>query len=127
MESLNMNKRIMIVDDNKEFLEELKETLELSGYEVVAVEEPEVVLDMANKLNPDLILLDLKMPNKSGFQIADELRRLPELSHTPIIAMTGFFKDDCGALLNICGINKCLKKPFSPLDVIAQIESAFKQ
>jgi len=122
-----MNKKIMIVDDNKEFLEELKETLVLSGYEVVAVENADTAMDMATKTYPDLILLDLKMPQKSGFQVADELRHFSELSNIPIIAMTGFFKDDYGPLLNICGIHKCLKKPFNPLDVITQIEEALKK
>lgn len=42
-----MNKRIMIVDDNKEFLEELKETLVLSGYDVVAVQDSNIAMDMA--------------------------------------------------------------------------------
>lgn len=121
-----MKNKIMIVDDNKEFVEELKETLELSGYDVVTAEDSESVMDIARKNNPDLILLDLKMPKKSGFQVADELLHSSSFSNVPIIAMTGFFKDDYGPLLNICGINRCLKKPFNPLDVIAQIETALK-
>jgi two-component system response regulator AdeR len=122
-----MNKKIMVVDDNKEFLEELKETLVLSGYDVYALDDASIAMDTATRINPDLILLDLKMPQKSGFQVADELKHFSELSNTPIIAMTGFFKDDYGPLLNISGIHRCLKKPFNPLDVIAQIEAALQR
>ena len=120
------NRKVMIVDDDKEFLEELNETLGLSGYDVVSVNDSVAAIDTASRIKPDVILLDLKMPQKSGFQLADELRHLSELSRVPIIVMTGFFKDDYASLLNICGVRKCLKKPFNPLDVIAQIEEALQ-
>lgn len=120
------NKKVMIVDDDKEFLEELEETLTLSGYDMVAVNDASSALDIAAKTSPDIILIDLKMPKKTGFQLADELRHLSGLKHIPVIAMTGFFKEGYGPLLHICGIKRCLKKPFSPLDVIAEIEEALK-
>ena len=119
-----MAKRILVVDDDKEFLEELKETLGLSGYDVVEVNDSVSAVDVARSTKPDLVLLDLKMPGKSGFQLADELRHIAELGNIPVIAMTGFLKDDYIPLINICGIKKCLKKPFNPLDVIAHIETA---
>ena len=122
-----MNKKIMVVDDDKEFLEELRETLTLSGYDLIAVNDATLVLDLASSIKPDAILLDLKMPQMSGFQVADELRHLSEVSHIPVIAMSAFLKDEYAALLNICGIKKCLKKPFHPLDVIAQIEEVLAQ
>ncbi len=120
------SRKVMIVDDDKEFLEELNETLGLSGYDVVSVNDSVAAIDTAFRIKPDVILLDLKMPQKSGFQLADELRHLSELSRVPIIVMTGFFKDEYASLLNICGVRKCLKKPFNPLDVIAQIEEALQ-
>ena len=122
-----MNKKIMVVDDDNEFLEELRETLTLSGYDLIAVNDATLVLDLASSIKPDAILLDLKMPQMSGFQVADELRHLSEVSHIPVIAMSAFLKDEYAALLNICGIKKCLKKPFHPLDVIAQIEEVLAQ
>jgi len=84
-------------------------------------------LSPTRSIKPDVILLDLKMPQMSGFQVADELRHLSEVSHIPVIAMSAFLKDEYAALLNICGIKKCLKKPFHPLDVIAQIEEVLAQ
>ncbi|HTZ11890.1 MAG TPA: response regulator [Candidatus Margulisiibacteriota bacterium] len=120
------NHKVMIVDDDKEFLQELKETLALSGYDMIAANDASSALDIAYKEKLDLILLDLKMPQKSGFQLAYELKRLSELGHIPIIAMTGYYKDGYTSLLEMCGIKKCLKKPFNPLDVISEIEEVLK-
>lgn len=116
------NRKVMIVDDDQEFLEELNDTLASSGYDMIVVDDPVSALEEVKKSRPDVILLDLKMPIKSGFQLADEIRHSSELSNTPIIGMSGFFKEDYISLMNICGIKKYLKKPFSPLDVIARIE-----
>lgn len=121
------NKRVMIVDDDKEFLEELNETLALSGYDMVAVNDAVSALEVANKTKPDIIILDLKMPGQSGFQVADELKRLSGLSHIPVIAMTAFFKEESSLLMNMHGIKKCLKKPFNPLDIIAEIEKTLAE
>lgn len=115
-------RRILIIDDDVEFLEELKEALVLSGYDILAVSQAKLALDIAIREKPDLVLLDLKMPDKSGFQVAGELRHVVESLRTPIIAMTGYFKDDYVPLMNLCGIKRCLKKPFNPLDVISIIE-----
>lgn len=119
-------KKVMIVDDNKEFLEELNETLALSGYEMVAVCDATKALEVARTEKPDCIVVDLKMPGKSGFQLADELRRVSGFEGLPIIAMTGFFKDDYVPLMDVCGITKYLRKPFNPLDIITQIEAALR-
>lgn len=116
------NGKIMIVDDDKEFLGELGETLALSGYSTVMVSDPISALDTAVREKPDIVLLDLRMPGKNGFQLADELRHVPQLMQVPIIAMTGNFKDAYNPLIKMCDIKKCLKKPFNPLDIIAEIE-----
>ncbi len=122
-----MRKKIMIVGDNTEFLEELRETLELSGYELIAVDSSSSALKVAEETKPSVILIDLKMPNKSGFQLACELRQIQEFEDTPIIAMTAFFRDDYVPLMKMCGIKKYLKKPFNPLDVISHIEDALQE
>jgi len=122
-----IHRKVMIIDDDKEFLEELGETLRLSGYEMVVINDVGLVSDAAVKTKPDIILIDLKMPKKTGFQLADELRHISELSNIPIIAMTGFFKEGYQPLMNICGIKTYLKKPFSPLDVISAIEGVLKE
>lgn len=121
-------KKILVVDDNKEFLEEIKETLSLSGYEVVAINDAATAFEIACAAKPDVVLLDLKMPGKTGFKVADEITHSVELKHIPIVAMTGHFTDiEYSLLINLCGIKKCLLKPFNPLDVITQIEKLLRE
>ncbi len=116
---------IMVVDDNVELLEELENLLRLGGYDVIALNDGTKVLETAVKNKPDLILLDLKMSPKSGFQIADEARNSPLLKGTPVIAMTGFFTEKQHFLMmKLCGIKTSILKPFRPLNLITKIEFA---
>jgi DNA-binding response OmpR family regulator len=117
------NSKVMIVDDNKKFLEELEDTLTSSGYETIVTADPQAVLPLVSAEKPQVILLDLKMPGKSGFQVAHDLRHVPEIMHIPIIAMTASFNYGYQTLLDMCDIKKCLKKPFTPLEVITEIEA----
>ena len=116
---------IMIVDDNIELLEELENLLKLGGYDVVAISDGAQVFDVALKDKPDLILLDLKMSPKSGFQIADEVRNSLFLKNIPVIAMTGFFTEKQHFLMmKLCGIKTSILKPFRPLNLFTKIEFA---
>lgn len=117
-------KKIMVVDDDKEFLEELTEMLVSSGYEALPVNDSTSVLGVACSAKPDLILLDLKMGGMDGFQVTEALKQAPGTEHIPIIAMTGYFtKDEHPKLVAMCGMDACLIKPFNPLDVICKIEA----
>ena len=116
-------KRVMVVDDDEEFLEELKETLVSGGYNISIFSNGLSALTMARRIKPDVILLDIKMKGKNGIQVADELKHSSDTAHIPIIAMTGFYTaEEIAALMYICGIETCLIKPFNPLDVITRIE-----
>jgi len=67
--------RVLIVDDDKEFREELGETLELSGYEVIDVGDARAVQNTASRTSPDVIILDLKMDDMNGFEVVEELKK----------------------------------------------------
>jgi CheY-like chemotaxis protein len=120
-------KRILVIDDDLEFLQELKETLHLSGYEVDAVNKSVNAVSFAVDRKPDLILLDLRMDGLTGFEVAKELRGKPQTARIPIIAMSGYFNEsqDC-TLLDFFQLRDCLQKPFNPLDVISHIENKLK-
>ena len=121
-------KKILIIDDDEDLLEELQETLNISGYKTIAIKDSTCAFDTAYKFRPDLILLDLKMNDMNGFQVATSLKRFPSTTHIPIIAMTGFFnKKHHFKLMDLCGMNMCLEKPFNPPDLIVLIKEIFKE
>jgi DNA-binding response OmpR family regulator len=116
----------MIVDDNKKRLGELEEILSFSGYNMIVALDSYSVLPIAAREKPHVILLNLKMPGKSGFQLVHELKSSPELQKIPIIAMIEFFNDDYKTFMDMFDIKRCLKKPFNPLDVIMGIKAVLE-
>ena len=122
------NVRILVVDDDKEFLEEVKEMLALSGYDVRVVCDGDATLEEVLAFKPSIIFLDLKMSPKSGFQIADELINILQIKGLRIIAMTGFFTaKEHAVIMKMCGVKKCILKPINPLDLIANIEFGLEE
>lgn len=83
-----MKKRILIIDDEPDILKTTKLALEYAGYEVDTAESGEAGLDKLNKAGADLLLLDLRLPTKSGFQIAREIKSKDKYKYTPIIALS---------------------------------------
>lgn len=119
-----MERKIMIVDDDKEFLDEIAEILSTNGFRAIAVNDAELAPQTALKENPDLILLDLKMPKKSGFEVASEISDMA--SHIPIVAMSAFVNSGYVAFLEACGIKEKIKKPFTEEEILNKIDEAFR-
>lgn len=117
-------KKVMIIDDDPDFLDELTETLALTGYETMPVLNSMQAIEMVKKRVPDVILLDLKMGGKSGFEVAEELSKNPETARIPVITMTGFYGEkEYSKLERMQNVKYHLSKPFFPLDVIFRVES----
>jgi len=115
----------MVVDDDKEFLEEMAELLVQADYQVRAFSDGEQAARSVKRLKPRVILLDLKLNGKSGFQIADEIKELTARRKIAVIAMTGFYTNqEYEMMMELCGIRECMIKPVYPLDVISRIEAA---
>jgi len=83
------NERILVVDDDPKFLRFISELLIGAGYDVHCSEEPLKVLDMAETVQPRLVILDISMPGKDGFQVAKELRKSPKLKGVNLMFLTG--------------------------------------
>ncbi len=83
-----MAKRILLVDDDRDMVETLTESLQAEGFEVLAAYDGVQCMDMVKRGKPDLIVLDVMMPNKHGYQAAKELEG-DEFSHIPLIMLTG--------------------------------------
>ena len=121
--------KIMIVDDDIEFLSQLKEIIQMSGYSPMITYDSASALSFARKMEPDVILLDLRMDNVNGYEVAEHLQHYPETAKIPIIAMTGFYDEEekHKNIMKNCNMKICLEKPFNPLDIIAQIENVLSK
>lgn len=89
-----MAKKILIVDDEPDMVAFLATLLEDNGYETVSAADGEEALEKVKTERPDLISLDLLMPNKTGIKMFRELRKDDELKDIPVVMVTGFGKDD---------------------------------
>jgi CheY-like chemotaxis protein len=121
---MNQQKLIMIVDDDQTFLEQFEEMLDLSGYDTEAYTNGDQALDALNTHVPDLILMDLKMDNKNGFDVIRVIRKDRRITDVPIVLMSAFFNHyPVKELQKELDIHRCLAKPIKPLDVISEIEA----
>jgi len=82
-------KKILIVDDEQDVVKILGFKLSINGYQVVATGRGDRVVELAHQEKPDLIILDIKMPDKDGFTVLEELRASPKIMSIPIILFSG--------------------------------------
>ena len=83
------NKKILMIDDERFHRELARFSFEDSGFEFISASDGEEGIRMAIDENPDLIIVDLIMPRKDGFEVCRSLRQIPETSDLPIIIMSG--------------------------------------
>ena len=122
-----LNTKVAIIDDNRDSLRELEKILTMAGYTPVLVNDVWGAVDTVLNNKPDVILMELRMPHKNGFALADAINRVFGTKRIPIIAMSNIFKDEFKWLMDFCGIKRWIKKPFLPLDVIWAIESVMEE
>jgi len=79
-------KKILIIDDDYNVVKKTKEELIKIGYEIIVAYSGQEGIDKLKEIKPDCILLDLVLPDESGFKVAQEIKALPEFTDTPIIA-----------------------------------------
>ncbi len=104
--------KIIVVDDDKASTALFNQVLLMNGYEVVIVNESTKVLETAARELPDLIILDLMMPEPDGFKVCRMLRADPILRRTPIIIVTALNDVDSRLVAIGAGANDYLVKPF---------------
>jgi DNA-binding response OmpR family regulator len=117
----------MIIDDEETFLKLVKNILEPEGFEVSTAYEGREGIEKMRKNLPDLLLLDINLPEVDGFQICQQIRKDPQLRELPIIMLTIRDKpEDEIRGLNI-GSDDYLSKPFHPEDLITRINMVLRR
>lgn len=105
-------KRILLVDDDREIIESMRIALEASGYTVIVARDGNQGLALAERENPDLVILDMMMPKRSGFLVLEKLRRTrPVPLH--IIMVTANEGSRHKAYAEMLGVDDYIRKPFA--------------
>ena len=120
--------KILCVDDERDIAELVKLVLELGQHQVTVVTEPENAVSTALELEPDLILLDVVMPNVDGFDIFRELREQPALAKIPIAFLTSNNKSvDLMVGLHVMKAEDYITKPFGKQELLDRVNSLLKK
>ena len=119
-------KRVLIVDDDGEIVESIRYALEAKGYEILVARDGNQGLAMAERETPDLAILDMMMPKRSGFLVLEKLRR----THTHpirVIMITANEGSRHKAYAEMLGVDDYIRKPFAMdrlVDSVARLLSA---
>ena len=107
-------RRVLIADDNHDATESLSLLLEMSGHEVRVAHLGQTALSLAQTFRPDVVILDIGMPDLSGYEVARALRREPWALDLQLIALTGWGQDDDRRRAVEAGFDHHLTKPIDP-------------
>jgi two-component system, OmpR family, alkaline phosphatase synthesis response regulator PhoP len=120
-------KKILIADDEPDILEIISYNLKIEGYDVVTAKDGEDALQKAKVSKPDLIILDVMMPNKNGMEVCKILRAQPAFHETLIIFLTAL-NDELSHVRGLeYGADDYLSKPISPKVLVTKVNSLFRR
>lgn len=119
-----MSQTILIVDDERRMVSLLQSYLEQEGYRVVAAYNGREALETARRENPDLVVLDIMMPEMNGFEFM-KARRAE--SDTPIIMLTAKVEDEDKVIGLELGADDYVTKPFKPRELMARVRNVLRR
>lgn len=124
--------KILVVDDDPDFVQATKIVLESQPYEVITALGGEEGLKKAREEKPDLILLDIIMPGVDGFQVCQRLKKDPQLEEIPVIMITSFSEKYMETSLAVSqGLtleaDDFVDKPVTPVELLIRVEKWLKK
>ncbi len=118
-----MAQKILVVDDDQECVEAIRVALQSRGYQVEVARDGNQALQMTELVNPDLLILDMMMPQRSGFLVLENIRR-NRPDPLPVIMITANEGSRHKAYAEMLGVHDYLRKPFSIDKLMASVERA---
>ena len=118
--------RILVVDDDKEVVRLMQAYLEQAGYGVLVAYNGESAMHILRRESPDLVLLDLMLPDRDGWDITRIMRADPTLEHTPIIMLTARINDTDKIVGLEMGADDYVTKPYNPREVVARVRARLR-
>jgi DNA-binding response OmpR family regulator len=120
--------QIVCIEDEREMIELVKLILSRKGYQVHGAEGGQAGLDLVRDVRPNLVLLDLMMPDMDGWEVYQQMRADDGLKDIPVIIITAKAQSIDKILgLHIAKVNDYITKPFAPSELIQSIESVLSR
>ena len=124
----HQTKKIVYVEDELEMIDLVKLILSRKGYEVIGAAGGREGLDIIRDIVPDLVLLDLMMPDIEGWDVYQQIRADEATKHIPVIVVTAKAQNIDKVLgLHIAKVNDYISKPFSPQDLVASVNKVLEE
>ena len=123
-ETLSRKYRILVVDDERRMVGFIRLNLEQDGFEVIEAFTGTEALDRLRDSLPDLILLDVMMPDIDGFEV---LRTIREISQVPVIMLTAKGEEDDKVRGLELGADDYITKPFSPRELVSRVKAVLRR
>jgi two-component system cell cycle response regulator DivK len=116
-----MTKRILVVEDQEDNMQILRDLLSSAGYEMIEAQDGEAAVRIAVSERPDLILMDIQLPLLDGYEATRRIRADPALCATPIIVITSYALSGDEAKARAAGCDGYVSKPYSPRQLLVKI------
>jgi len=120
-------KKILIADDEPDILEIIQYNLQAEGFEVITAKNGNEALEKAKRNLPDLIILDIMMPGKTGMEVCNQLRQQPAFKNTIIIFLTALSDEGTEVKGLETGADDYLTKPISPKVLVSKVNALFRR
>lgn len=117
-----MEKKVLIVEDNELNMKLFHDLLEAHGLKTIKTRNGHDVLELARTEKPDLILMDIQLPEVDGTDVTRWLKDDPELQHIPVIAVTAFAMKGDEQKIRECGCEDYISKPISVVPFIETVK-----
>ena len=118
-----MPKKVLIADDEPNIVMSLQFLMEHEGYEVRTVADGEEALQALREFRPDLVLLDVMMPKKNGYEICQAIRASPELAGIKVVMLTAKGRDIDAEKGVALGADSYVTKPFATKELVARVKA----
>lgn len=119
--------RILVVDDDRDIVRLVKSYLEKAGFQILTAYDGETALQVLKAEKPQLLILDLMLPDRDGWDVARLVRSDPQLSATPIIMLTARVEDNDKIVGLEIGADDYITKPFNPREVVARVRALLRR
>jgi two-component system OmpR family response regulator len=118
-----MDKKVLLIEDEPNIIEAISFILSRDGWDVKTHSNGHDAMDAVRTRRPDLVILDVMLPGKSGFDILQEIRADSELAATPVLMLTARGQVKDRELAEKSGVSRYMTKPFANADVLEAVRS----